>query len=339
MTVTLKSPYPYFGGKARVADLVWSRFGDIRNYVEPFFGSGAMLLARPHWPFIDTRIETVNDYDAMIPNLWRAIAKDPEAVVHHADWPVSEIDLHARHTWLVYTGKGIVEKCREDPEFYDAKIAGWWLWGICQWIGSGWCATPWQQRPQLGDAGRGIQCLSQKLPHIAGSGRGINRTSQKLPHLKDAGMGVHRVGTSDLFGYMQQLSERMRNVRVCCGDWSRVCGPSVTAHVGETGVFLDPPYSQSERDTVYAEDHDVAADVRKWCLENGDNPDMKIALCGYAGEGHEALEAVGWEVVAWKTSGGYGSQGRNRGRDNAKRERIWFSPACRRERGLFDDIE
>ena len=67
---------------------------------------------------------------------------------------------------------------------------------------------------------------------------------------------------------------------------------------------------------------------------------MKIALCGYAGEGHEVLEGAGWEVVAWKAAGGYGSQGDKRGRDNATRERIWFSPACKKpERGLFDDLE
>lgn len=44
-----------------------------------------------------------------------------------------------------------------------------------------------------------------------------------------------------------------------------------------------------------------------------------------------------WECVAWKAKGGYGSQGAGAGRDNAKRERIWFSPACLRpQRSLFD---
>lgn len=314
-SAALKSPYPYFGGKSRVCDIVWQRFGDVRNYVEPFFGSGAMLLGRPHWPFESTRIETVNDLDAMIPNLWRAIAKDPEAVAHYADWPVSEIDLHARHTWLINVGKGIVEKCREDPDFYDAKIAGWWLWGICQWIGRGWCVSEWKSPPHLGDAGMGI-----------------NRASQQLPHLGNAGRGI--------LSYMLQLSERFQRVRICCGDWSRVLGPTPTVKFGETGVFIDPPYSHAEREQLYAEDHDIAADVRKWCLDNGDHPDMKIALCGYAGEGHECLEDAGWEVVAWKAAGGYGSQGDKRGRDNATRERIWFSPACKKpERGLFDDLE
>ena len=93
----LKAPFPWFGGKSRVADIVWDRFGDVANYVEPFFGSGAVLLARPHPP----RIETVNDLDCMVANFWRAVQSDPEAVAQWCDWPVNEADLHARHLWLV----------------------------------------------------------------------------------------------------------------------------------------------------------------------------------------------------------------------------------------------
>jgi hypothetical protein len=87
----------YFGGKSKVAPLVWARLGDVDNYVEPFFGSGAVLLTRPHPP----RIETVNDLDCYVANFWRATQHDPEAVAEYADWPVNEIDLHARHRWLV----------------------------------------------------------------------------------------------------------------------------------------------------------------------------------------------------------------------------------------------
>ena len=43
----IKAPFPWFGGKSRVAPLVWERFGDVRNYVEPFMGSLAVLLGRP----------------------------------------------------------------------------------------------------------------------------------------------------------------------------------------------------------------------------------------------------------------------------------------------------
>jgi hypothetical protein len=42
----LRAPFPWFGGKSRVADLVWDRFGDPRNYVEPFCGSAGRGVGR-----------------------------------------------------------------------------------------------------------------------------------------------------------------------------------------------------------------------------------------------------------------------------------------------------
>ncbi len=38
--------------------------------------------------------------------------------------------------------------------------------------------------------------------------------------------------------------------------------------------------------------------------------------------------AVTWNRATWKANGGYGSQGNGRGRANAGREVVWFSPAC-----------
>lgn len=52
-----KAPFPYFGGKSRIASEVWGLIGNVPNYVEPFFGSGAVFFLRPHEP----GIETVND--------------------------------------------------------------------------------------------------------------------------------------------------------------------------------------------------------------------------------------------------------------------------------------
>jgi len=43
-----KAPFPWFGGKSKAAPLVWKLLGDPVHYVEPFFGSGAVLLQRPH---------------------------------------------------------------------------------------------------------------------------------------------------------------------------------------------------------------------------------------------------------------------------------------------------
>ena len=313
----LRAPFPYFGGKKSVAPAVWKHFGDVRNYVEPFAGSLAVLLGRPT-PFEGT--ETVNDLDGMVANFWRALSADPEAVARHADWPVSELDLHARHTWLVGEGRARVERLRADPEYHDAKIAGWWAWGACCWIGAGWCELS----------------RRRKLPHLGDAGRGVHRPSQQPPQLGSAGTGVNRAGVDDLGNYFAHLAARLRRVRVCCGDWSRVCGPTPTTKQGLTAVFLDPPYARKGRDDVYAVEGDCAPDVRAWCHANGRNPLLRVILCGYAGEGHESLEADGWRVVAWKAKGGYGSQGEGTGRDNADRERMWCSPHCVFERTLFD---
>jgi len=333
----LKAPFPWFGGKSSVAELVWDRFGNVQNYVEPFFGSGAVLLNRPHTP----STETINDLDCLVANFWRALQHEPEAVAEHADNPVNEADQHARHLWLCSQAE-FRERMKTDPEFYDVKIAGWWVWGQCIWIGAGWCA---RQLPHLGDAGKGVH---RKRPHLGNAGTGVHR---KLPHLGDAGKGLNRqlphlggrgqgqginyTRANDLIAYMQALADRLRRVRVCCGDWQRVCGPSVTVKHGITGVFLDPPYAdEAERTSdLYSQDSgDVAHVVREWAIEMGSDSRARIALCGYEGE-HAMPES--WECIPWKARGGYGSQGDNAARENSGRERIWFSPHCLKLPSLY----
>src|SRR3990167_4157719 len=77
----LNAPFPYFGGKSRVAAAVWERFGyDVGSYVEPFFGSGAVLLGRPRWTPERGWTETVNDLDGYVANVWRAIRAAPSDV-------------------------------------------------------------------------------------------------------------------------------------------------------------------------------------------------------------------------------------------------------------------
>lgn len=302
-----------------------------------------MLLGRPDWH--KDGIETVNDLDGLISNFWRSIQADPEQTAHYADFPVNEADLTARHLWLVQRKSELLLRLEADPEYYDPKIAGYWVWGIAAWIGSGWCSGkgPWKvvdgrlvkgdagivisKLPQLANAGKGVnrQGIARCRPNLRNAGQGINRS---LPHLRNAGRGVNRKSPEDggIYSWFEALSERLRRVRVCCGDWKRVLGPSPTFKLGLTGVFLDPPYSLDERaPELYNVESDVAAEVATWARENGDNPLLRIALCGYAGE-HEMPES--WSVYSWKAAGGYGSLGEGRARENAKRETIWFSPHC-----------
>lgn len=400
----LRAPFPWFGGKSRVAHLVWERFGDVPNYVEPFCGSMAVLLCRPHRP----RIETVNDKDCYIANFWRAVEFDAEAVAYWADWPVNEADLHARHLWLVGREE-FRERMKQDPEYFDAKIAGWWVWGISCWIGGGWCSRPdwdgrisgvsanrglhhsaaWQKRQAMDRGGRGvhgqggrggrkqpmdrqhqrgevqrsdgtqwqsrpamngmgIHSVHQKMPKLNRGNNGlVNSVKQQIPDLGGAngcaGRGVVASGKRDpeaILNWLLALQARIRNVRVCCGDWKRLTGRSPTECIGTTAVFLDPPYSDCGRDArLYSEDDmEVAHEAREWAIKNGGNKLLRIALCGYEGE-HQM--PWNWTCMAWKANGGHGNSGNGHGRDNAKRERIWFSPHCLapKEPELFERLK
>jgi DNA adenine methylase len=169
----LKAPFPYFGGKSRVAALVWSRLGAVSNYIEPFAGSCAVLLLRPDAP----KIETLNDMDCFVGNFWRATQQDPEAVAAYADAPVNECDLHANHRWLVLSddAEQFRRRMRREPDYFDAKVAGRWVHGLCCWIGSGWCATAetveWEGRfaHSRGDGGHhGVHAHGEKRPKLSG---------------------------------------------------------------------------------------------------------------------------------------------------------------------------
>lgn len=88
-------------------------------------------------------------------------------------------------------------------------------------------------------------------------------------------------------------------------------------------VFLDPPYPGEE--DVYTDSQSVSAAVRDWAVANGDDPSLRIALCGYEGD-YDMPSS--WRVHAWKAAGGYANRNGADANKNARRERIWFSPHC-----------
>lgn len=304
MTKLFPPPFPWFGGKSRAAEIVWSRFGNIEHYIEPFAGSLAVLLNKPK--SISCK-ETVNDLDAFIANFWRASAANPEAVAKFADWPINEADMHSRHKWLL-SRRAFRRKLLDDPTYYDAKIAGWWVWGIALWIGSGWCD------PNSLGAGVG------KRPHLTNDGQGIHRkTGEKRIDLL-APRGVGRV-TLPVNQYMRSLSLRLRRTRVCCGDWRRILTPNVTSQL--CGIMLDPPYTKEVRGMgIYgpSDSPTVAKDVVQWAIENGDRPNLRIAVCGIQGE-HKF--PASWKCDRWSAPQGYTSASKA-----PNKEVIWFSPHC-----------
>ena len=333
---TLAAPFPWFGGKSNACEKVWQAFGHVDNYVEPFAGSAAMLLGAP----AGKRVETINDFDGMVANFWRAIAADPEAVAHHADWPVNENDLFARHSWLVRQRQNLTEQLHADPEWFDAKAAGWWCWGACNWIGTGWCSGdgPWIHngekltKADRGDAGQGI---NRKLPHLGDAGQGINPgVNRQMPALSGGngfiGRGLQRATPLPRGEFIREwfdlLHARLRDVRVTCGDWQRVCKDSVTTRHGMTAVFLDPPYAKGSMDySAGGMGLGIADAVRGWCEANGDNKALRIVLCGHAGE-HDALLGHGWHLREWTARKGYALT--YEALENSAGETLWCSPHC-----------
>ena len=311
---TLAAPFPYFGGKSLACKKVWAALGDPDNYVEPFAGSAAMLLGRPNVG----KVETINDADGFVANFWRAVSLDAAEVARHVDWPTNEADLIARHSWLVRNAPGLLQRLEADPDYYDAKVAGWWCWGACNWIGSGWCSGtgPWQHDGEkLVDA--------RQLPHLGDAGRGVNR---KLPHLGNAGQGR----THYIYEWFGALQDRTRGVRVAVGDWQRVVTESVTVRHGLTGVFLDPPYTKGAMDyAAGGVGGELADKVRAWCAKNGNDKRLRIVLCGHAGEHDELLQA-GWHTRAWAARKGYART--DEAVENSASETLWCSPHCVPER-------
>ncbi|MFT9116575.1 MAG: DNA adenine methylase [Sporolactobacillus sp.] len=75
MTIPRILHYP--GSKWSMADWIISYFPDHETYLEPFFGSGAVLFTKPR-----SQLETVNDIDGEIVNLFRVIRERPDELAH-----------------------------------------------------------------------------------------------------------------------------------------------------------------------------------------------------------------------------------------------------------------
>lgn len=295
MRKKLTAPFSYFGGKSLIADTVWRYFGNIKRYMEPFFGSGAVLLARPDWaPRMD---EIACDKDGHIANIWRSIKYAPAQVAKYCDNPNYHVDFVARKKILNKESDDLFNNLIQDEKFFSARLAGCWIWcanlGIARWDNNE------NSIPQLSS--------SCKLTY--------KKTREKL----------------------EQLSRRLKSVKVISGDWSRICGGNWQTNKGSCGIFFDPPYSTETRDqSVYRNDSlTVADDVEDWCVEHKDVHGLKIIVAGYAGE-HDRLEQIGWKTFRWKASGGWGNQNKKKQNLNRFKETLWLSPNCDFEKTLFD---
>ena len=310
--MSLTAPFPWYGGKRRIAAQVWERFGEVGVYVEPFAGSLAVLLHRA----TAAAREVVCDTDGGLCNFWRAVRWAPDEVAYWADWPTVHDDLTARHAWLVeWCGRRAGQLSR-DPEYFDAKAAGWWVWGASLWIGSEWCHR----------AGRpGVGAQRRQVPYVGGKGggQGVAAQRRQVPNMGvkcgGRGVGAQRTSRPDLVAWMRALAGRLEGVVVLNRPWGSAVTDTVlqqtpSAHKPPVGVFLDPPYIGT---STYGDGGDAAAEAFRWAIDHGDR--HRVAYCAHAGD---FAWPAGWDV---DTRGFTGI------RDPARRDAtdlVAYSPAC-----------
>ena len=344
--MTLASPFIYQGGKRRWGADVWRRFGEVEVYAEPFCGTCAMLWAAPR---VHKR-EIINDSNGYVCNFWRAIQRDPHTVARYADYPSYHQDLTARHRWLIEWGRANAQRLSEDMDWYDAKAAGLWCWGINLWIAiASWCAdtAPSDTVPGISDTGpTGVTAQRQTypdgIPMIGGQEPGYGRgvmTQRKTwpdtrPHLQDkGGIGVQPQRASfgnapigdghRLFDWFDALAQRLSRVYTLNRDWTSVVTDTLLQHTPkashpECAVFLDPPYLTNERAELYHSDlagtsDDVAVAAYEWAVAHGEQ--YRIAYCCHA---DDFPLPDGWTSL---------ERSFGKAREGAK-DQIMFSPRC-----------
>ena len=91
-----KPPFPWIGGKEKIAPYILQTFPPkLAQYVEPFGGSGAVLLALPQDP---SRLDIYNDLDAELVNLFSCIKECSNVLLRELKF----LPIHGRKLFEYY---------------------------------------------------------------------------------------------------------------------------------------------------------------------------------------------------------------------------------------------
>jgi DNA adenine methylase len=269
----MRTPFPYFGGKSRIAPEIWQRFGDPAYYFEPFGGALGVLLGRPNVG----KYEYVGDIYCLITNFFRAAKYgNCRELARLVDWPTSQLDLEARTTWLKKQEPRLHNHLTDNPKWYDLECAAWYAWV------------------------QSVRISSNGATIVLGRTAGVRRQSENLEQ------------------YFAALANRLKNVVIDYGDWTRMTNAAKrNCKRADCAILLDPPYDHDtgRQKKLYVNDPPgLSAYVRRWALARAKtHPRLRIALCGFEGE-HKM--PCTWEELPWWSRMGCG------------KERIWFSPSC-----------
>ena len=289
--------FPYIGGKYTIAPEINRRFGAIDTRIDAFTGSSSWILASE-----PAKYEIVNDLDGYVVNYLRAVKYAPEEVARHLDFPRAELELIAYHHYTRDRLPELVARLGGDPDYYDPILAARWAYVMAYKL------DPSLQKPG------GWLVRDGRLMYARGEGR--IRGSMTTTHRVLARLVKERRVSE----YVAALSERLRGVQVWWNDFEVVVEKADRSEFGVVGILLDPPYPRHLRDYDYdTDDADIWNRAARWAVANGDNPKLRIAICGYNDADSDALFPHSWRRFVWRRSG--------LGQYKDK-ECIWFSPHC-----------
>lgn len=106
----------YPGAKWSIAKWIISHFPEHHSYLEPFFGSGAVLFTKERG-----NIETVNDLDGDVVNLFEWIRNDPERLARAVYWTPYSREVYNR-AWEA--GKTETDPFQRAVDFYARMMMG-----------------------------------------------------------------------------------------------------------------------------------------------------------------------------------------------------------------------
>ena len=212
------------------------------------------------------------------------------------------------------------------------RIAGWWLWGQCSWIGSGWCE--WDGRSLTSAMREGRAGERPDPSRRQCGGRAGERPDPSRQQCGDGRRRAARSLTSAMRGCLRPPAARPG-----CGctnsqpAWARADHPTVRGSLPERALWrrrhafaFDPPYKVLRR--LYgAGEKLVASTVEVWCRRMRDT----ASLC--------SATSVTTTCLAGPSIRGLGSGSRTRSARRPTRSASGFRPPCQplvaKQRSLF----
>lgn len=170
----MRNVLKYPGSKWNIARQIVSLIPEHHSYVEPYFGSGAVLFNKPV-----SAIETINDLDSDVINLFRCIRKDSERLARLImTTPFSRQEYDSQF-----------EESERALYISDFERAAGFL--IRCWQGHGYRTNGYKVGWKNDVQGREKNVCPMELVPSAGMDNRYRGTAAESPNRKSPGIGSH----------------------------------------------------------------------------------------------------------------------------------------------------